>query len=364
MANVLNRWVQKYFSDPEAVILALLLLGGFFIVVYMGKMLAPLLASLVVAYLLESVVKALERAGVARMLAILLVFTAFLALLLVILFGLVPLLSSQITQLVQVKLPEFLDRGQQMLLQLPERYPNYVSESQIKDLTREMRSALGGIGQHAWSISMASISGLFILATYLVIVPVMVFFLLKDKAVIVGWVKGILPKQRRVAERVWQEMDHQIGNYVRGKVAEILIVGVVTYIAFALLGLQYASLLSALVGLSVIVPYVGVAVVTVPVAAIGFFQWGWTSDFAYLMIIHGIIQALDGNVLVPLLFSEAVNLHPVAIIAAVVVFGGLWGFWGVFFAIPLATLVSAVISAWPQSIVEETPRSDDVASDG
>ena len=81
---------------------------------------------------------------------------------------------------------------------------------------------------------------------------------------------------------------------------------------------------------------------------IAFFQWGWGSEFAYLIIAYGIIQALDGNVVVPLLFSEAVNLHPVAIIVAVLLFGGLWGFWGVFFAIPLATLVKAVLHAWPK----------------
>jgi putative permease len=60
-----------------------------------------------------------------------------------------------------------------------------------------------------------------------------------------------------------------------------------------------------------------------------------------------VIQVLDGNVLVPLLFSEAVNLHPVAIVIAVLFFGGVWGLWGVFFAIPLATMVNALLSAWP-----------------
>jgi putative permease len=72
------------------------------------------------------------------------------------------------------------------------------------------------------------------------------------------------------------------------------------------------------------------------------------------MLAYGIIQALDGNVVVPLLFSEAVNLHPVAIIVAVLVFGGLWGFWGVFFAIPLATLVMAVLHAWPSHALAES----------
>jgi putative permease len=73
----------------------------------------------------------------------------------------------------------------------------------------------------------------------------------------------------------------------------------------------------------------------------------------YVLIAYTVIQTLDGVVLVPLLFSEAVNLHPVAIIVAILFFGGLWGFWGVFFAIPLATVVKAVIAAWPRSDDED-----------
>jgi putative permease len=149
---------------------------------------------------------------------------------------------------------------------------------------------------------------------------------------------------------VWTEMNQQIANYIRGKAVEILIVGAVTYISFAVLGVNYAALLAVLVGLSVLVPYIGATVVTIPVALIGLFQWGLGNEFMVLMIVYAVIQALDGNVLVPILFSEAVNLHPVAIIAAVLIFGGLWGFWGVFFAIPLATLFKAVLYAWPRGL--------------
>jgi len=102
-----------------------------------------------------------------------------------------------------------------------------------------------------------------------------------------------------------------------------------------------------LVGLSVIIPYIGATLVTIPVVAVAFFQWGIGPSFYWVLGAYGVIQLLDGNVLVPLLFSEAVNLHPVAIIIAVLFFGGVWGVWGVFFAIPLATLVSAIVSAWP-----------------
>jgi len=111
-------------------------------------------------------------------------------------------------------------------------------------------------------------------------------------------------------------------------------------------------LLAVAVGLSVIIPYVGAAVVTLPVVLIAWFQFGASSDFWWVVGSYLLIQTLDGNVLVPLLFSEVVNLHPVAIIVAVLVFGGLWGFWGVFFAIPLATVVQAIITAWPHDNVD------------
>jgi putative permease len=155
---------------------------------------------------------------------------------------------------------------------------------------------------------------------------------------------------------VWHEVNTQIGNYVRGKIWEILLVGSVSYITFVTMGLQYSVLLATLVGLSVVIPYIGAAAVTVPIAAIAWFQWGWSTDFGYVLIAYGIIQALDGNVLVPLLFSEVVNLHPVAIIIAVLVFGGVWGFWGVFFAIPLATLVQAVMRALPRNNPPPAPE--------
>ncbi len=134
---------------------------------------------------------------------------------------------------------------------------------------------------------------------------------------------------------------------MRGKFVEILIIWITSFIAFSLMGLNYAMLLSLLVGISVIVPYVGATVVTIPVALIAFSQWGVTSEFGYLLAIYALIQFLDGNLLVPLLFSEVVNLHPIAIIVSVVFFGSLWGIWGVFFAIPLATFIQAVIKAWP-----------------
>jgi putative permease len=346
MFTIVNAWFRRYFSHPQAVLLAVLLLLGFTVLYTMGSMLAPVLASLVLAYLLEGVVCSLER-HMPRLAAVLIVFSLFSALLVFMLIVLLPLLYYQTTQFMQ-ELPKWNTYTQELLLQLPVNYPEFFSVEQIDNLNKSMRGAIGQLGQSVLSYSIASIPMLVTFLVYLVLVPLLIFFFLKDKHLLLTWFAGFLPREHTVATKLWSEMDRQMGNYVRGKVNEIIIVGAVSYVLFAWMGLNYAPLLGALVGLSVVVPYLGAAVVTVPVALVSYFQWGFGSDFIWLMVGYGVIQALDGNVLVPLLFSEAVNLHPVAIIVAVLAFGGLWGFWGVFFAIPLATLVKALLVAWPR----------------
>lgn len=107
----------------------------------------------------------------------------------------------------------------------------------------------------------------------------LVFFLLKDKQEMLRMASGILPRNRKLANKVWEEMNQQISNYIRGKVLEIVIVGTVSYITFAILDLRYSVLLAVAVGLSVLIPYIGAAAVTVPVAIVALFQWGLTRSF-------------------------------------------------------------------------------------
>ena len=187
------------------------------------------------------------------------------------------------------------------------------------------------------------------LGIYAFLVPLMVFFLLKDKRQLIDGVSRFLPRNRTLASKVWVEMQQQIANYIRGKLVEILVVTAVTYAIFLTFGLNYPLLLAVAVGFSVLVPYIGAVLVTIPVVLVAIFQFGDTHTFWYILIAFVVSQLLDGNLLVPFLFSEVVNLHPLIIIIAVLIFGGLWGFWGVFFAIPLATLVKAVVNAWPSN---------------
>ncbi len=355
MIQVINDWFRRNLSDPQAILLAILLLLSFTVLATLGEYLTPVLASLVLAYLLEGLVASItEHQQMPRIWSILIVFIGFMSLLLFTFLIIVPLLSVQLGQFV-AELPVMISKGQAILLQLPEKYPNMISAEQVTGIIATAQQKVQVSAQHALSYSLASIQALITFLVYLILVPVMIFFFLKDKDLLTRWFKSFLPQDHHSAKRLWQEMDRQMGNYVRGKIYEILIVGSASYVAFTYLGLEYAPLLAALVGLSVVVPYIGAAIVTLPVLLVAYFQWGFTEQFYWLAGAYFVIQALDGNVIVPLLFSEAVNLHPVAIIVAVLVFGGVWGFWGVFFAIPLGTLVKALITSWPQVPPEEMP---------
>jgi len=247
------------------------------------------------------------------------------------------------------QIPAMLTRGQAALTALPQQYPELFSVAQVEELIGGMRAQLTAWGQAVVASTLSGAASLITWLIYLILMPILIFFFLRDKDRILNWFIERLPRDSQLAMRVWGDVDLQIGNYIRGKFWEILIVWFASFLCFAYFGLQFSMLLAVLVGLSVLIPYVGAAVVTIPVILIAWFQWGWSGDFIYVVTIYLVIQAIDGNILVPLLFSEVVNIHPVAIIVAVLFFGGLWGVWGVFFAIPLATLVHAVIVAWPKS---------------
>ena len=345
--KMITDWFRYQFNNPQVVFLTLVLVLLFVVVVLMGNMLAPLLAAVVIAYLLEGLVGVLEKTRLPRLIAVLVVYFAFLLFVVLILFGLLPLLSQQATQFVQ-QIPSMLNVGQDVLLKLPESYPEIVSADQIGEIIVVIRTELTSWGQKLLSVSLASVMGLITILIYLILMPILIFFMMKDKEALVAWVARFAPSEHQLVGQVWSEVDRQIGNYVRGKFWEIVIVWFACVVTFSVLGLQYTMLLAVLVGLSVLIPFVGAAVVTIPVVFVAWFQWGFTGDFFVLVSAYLIIQALDGNLLVPMLFSEVNNLHPVAIIAAVLIFGGLWGVLGVFFAIPLATLVHAVINAWPR----------------
>ena len=348
MLEMLRNWYIRRLSDPQTMGLLAILLFGFLSIYFFGNLIAPLLIAIVLAYLLEMPIRFLNlRLRFPRIMATILVFGSFISIATIFFLILVPMLWNQSISLLS-DLPAMFNKLNEWLLNLPEHYPELIDYSMVDSIFNSVREKILGFGESVVKLSLTSIMNLVSLGIYAFLVPLMMFFMLKDKKELLQGVSRFLPRNRHLASKVWTEMQQQISNYIHGKLLEILIVTLITYIIFLIFGLNYPLLLAFAVGLSVLVPYIGAVLVTIPVALVALFQFGVSPTFWYIIIAFAISQLLDGNLLVPYLFSEAVNLHPLAIIISVLIFGGLWGFWGVFFAIPLATLVKAVLNALPE----------------
>jgi putative permease len=343
----ISDWFRKILPNAQSVSFTIFLIVAFVLVISLGQMLMPVFAAGVIAYLLDGVVEFGNRHKAPRVVSVILVYLLFLAFLVFLLVALLPSLYKQTMQLIE-QLPGWMTRGQILVMQLPAQYPEVITEDQLLEIMAAVRRELITWGQSMLTYSYASLVSIITVIVYLILVPLLVFFFLKDKDRILSWFEQFLPSDQYLSMQVWGEVDMQIGNYVRGKFFEVMALFIASFAVFWLMGLNYALLLAVLMGLSVIIPYVGATLVTFPVVLVAFFQWGLSDEFGYLIMAYAIVQAIDAVFLIPLLFSEVVNLHPVAIIVAILFFGGMWGFWGVFFAIPLATLVKAILNAWPR----------------
>lgn len=351
MNKTLSAWFKRYFSQPEALVLLVAFALAIIIFKTMGKVLAPVIVSVILAYLLYGMVKKLQQWRFPHILAVSVVFSLFISLLLLLFLFLLPLLWEQTVNLVS-EIPAALNHGQAWLFGLHDRFPELISTSQLRQFVTYITTYFANFGKEIVSFSLASLFGIVTVVIYLVLVPLLVFFFLRDGNIIKQWFMQFLPEKRKVLESVWYEVYGKISSYIIGKLIEIALVAVVTIVAFWILGLHYAILLGALVGLSVVIPYVGAVMVTIPVVVVGLIQWGWSESFFYLMLVYTVITIFDANILVPILFAEVMNLHPLAIILAVLLFGSLFGFWGVFFSIPLMALVNVVITSWPKENLE------------
>lgn len=346
MISYLKSVWQRHFSNPQVVILVLLL--AFFVgaILWLGKILAPVLAAVVLAYLLDGIVTQLTRRGVRRGLAAPTVFVVFLGSMLTALLLLVPLVYRQGIMLVQ-QAPTMLGELERFILTLPERFPEAFTAGQVADLAENLRAETLNATESLLRNSLALAPSAVVVVVYFIIVPFLAFFFIFDKDKILDWLTGFLPAERQLSEHVWRETNRQLANYIRGKFWEILIIGGVSYVLYLVLGLNFAVLLAVFTGLSVLVPWLGATLMVFPLALVAYFQFGLSWELSTVLGAYFVLQAFDANVLVPILFSRAVSIHPAAIIVAVLFFGGLFGFWGVFFSIPLATLVNAVLQAWP-----------------
>ena len=343
MLNFLKSFFDRYFYDDEHYAALFILSIGIVILYFIGGIIAPVLVSILIAYILNGLMSFLEEKGNSRLLALTVTLIVF-SLFYLSIFIFLPFLSRQILLLVS-DIPQIYDS---VNIFISNQLANYTIQSnQLEEIVINAFSYIPSLFQNALLQLNSGFAAVMNALLYLIIVPFLVFFLLKDRDVFLSYVKVLLPKKRDLLSKIWKDVNIQLYGYLRGKGLEMIIVSLVTGFVFSLQDVYYSIILAILVGLSVLIPYVGAILVTIPVVLIGLFQWGLDSNFYIFLISYLVIQALDGNVLMPLLLGREVKLHPVLIITAVLIFGGIWGFWGLLLAIPIATFLRAILVAWP-----------------
>lgn len=355
----LGVWISRTLNDPQILLLLIIILGLGLAITVFAHALAPILVATALAYMLEGPITRLRHAGVPHVIAVVGVFVLFLILAASLLLLAIPLVIDQAAQLLR-QLPTMVTELTSQLSRLPERFPEIISQAQAQELIDALRAEIVVRLQQAlgWFLGFAGAFGA--IATYMVLVPILAFLFLADDRKILTWLGRFLPRNRQLVDQIWRDIDDQLGKYLRGKALEILIVGVAAYAVFMLVGLDFAALLALITGLSVLVPVFGALAVTVPVAVVAWLQSAGDVGFIALAVgAYTALQMVDGNVLQPLMFGRMLKLHPAAILVAVVFFGGLFGFVGILLAVPLATVVRAVLIAWPRRNLEDLRTTAD-----
>ncbi len=332
MLDQINTLLNKVFSNEESIIFSLIILASLLILYIFGGLLTPFIVSLIFAYLLIGLSQNFIKYGLSEFVSLILSYVIFLLSGLGFLIWLIPLIFQQ-TQAFFLEVPVWLNNFRGYIENLVQSNQELISSDQISSFFTELVGRLSSISQGILDASISGIQDTVVFSIYLIMIPVLVFFFLFDKERIIKGFLLLLPKKREMLSDVWIEMDGQLSNYVWGKGIEILIVGFSAALIFGIMGLNYTALLSIIVGISVLIPYVGAFLATIPVIAVALLQFGIGFDFYVIVGLYLLLQALDGNLLVPILFSDAVKLHPVIIMLAVFVFGGIFGFWGAFFSI-------------------------------
>ncbi len=337
---------RRIFSNEETVIFFLIILSTLILFSLFVEVLTPFIISIVVAYLLVGLQKKIETYGFSQSVSSIIAFSVFIIVGAAMFTWLIPLLYVQLQSFV-LDIPRIFNEFLNFVSTIPAAFPDLVNSDQISVFFQAVSSELSSITQNIVKSSISGIQSTITVLLYIILFPILVYFFLFDRKNIIEGCLSIIPGDRAMLSQVWSEMDIQLSNYVRGKVLEIFIVGIAAAILFASFSLNYGALLAVLVGLSVLIPYVGAFSITIPIVIIGLLQFGLGTQFYLLIGLYLLLQFLDGNLLVPIIFSEAVKLHPIVIILAVFIFGSIFGFWGVFFSIPLATFIKAVWNAWP-----------------
>ena len=325
----------------------------------LGPLLAPFFLALGLSYVLYPLVLRIERRGVSRGLAIGLLALPVLALLALVALVGVPALMRQLGELIRV-VPQAIQSlvvwVERMQVELARRDFAYVDESAILARLRSLQpeavleylqARQAAIARNVWVALTGAGRGLsFVLSLlgYLVLAPVLSFYLLRDWERIQGTLRGLIPPDKRPRVIAFaQEYDRLLAGYIRGALLAASIIGTLTFLGLWIVGIPFAFLLGAMAAVFNLIPYVGLILTLIPALVVALFAGNVVVSLLKVLLVFGVVQALDGTVIGPRVVGGSVGLHHVWVILALSVAGFFWGFVGLLLAVPLAVLVKLLL---------------------
>ena len=320
------------------------LVAGVLALWVLREILLPFVAGMALAYLFDPLANRLERLGLGRMIAALVIIGAFVLIFVALILVFVPLMTSQLGAFVE-RLPTYVQRLQALAMDpnrewLRKILGDGVADAQISDLVKQGAGWISTFLKSLWSGGQALIS----IFSLIVVTPVVAFYLLYDWKDIVTTVDGWVPVQHRDTVRALaREMNETIASFVRGQTAVCLILGSYYAVSLTVAGLNFGLLIGLLSGAITFIPYVGSMTGLIVAGGVAIAQfWPEFTPIAIVLGIFFIGQFLEGYVLAPKLVGESIGLHPVWLMFALFAFGYLFGFVGLLIAVPLAAVIGVL----------------------
>lgn len=308
----------------------------------LGNVMLPFLVGGALAYFLDPVADRLERAGLSRTAATSVITLAAVLLIVLLVLAVIPTLVNQLVALVN-SAPEIAKKLQAILT---ERFPSLNDDtSAIRETLAKIAETIQSKGGALAEGVISSVMGVISAAVFILVVPVVAFYLLLDWDHMVDRVDSLLPRDHvPVVRRLATEIDTVLSAFVRGQLSVCVVLGLYYSVALMLAGLQFGLVVGAIAGMITFIPYIGAIVGGALAIGLALFQfWGDWVSIGLIAGIFGIGQFLEGNILTPKLVGSSVGLHPVWLLFALSAFGTLFGFVGMLVAVPVAASLGVLI---------------------
>lgn len=316
------------------------------ILVIFSAILTPLIIAFILFYLLNPVVSFLEDKGIPRIWGVSLLYIFVLGLIALLMIWLFPVLQEQFEDLVNA-LPALFERVTDFVTNIAQ---NFISTENQRDAFQEVLDFFRNIETNfmnylteGFSSLGSIISSVTNVVVIMFLVPVILFFFLKDGSMFInGFMEKIPPKGRRDVASILAAIDSQVGNYVKGQMLIALVNGVMMFIGFSLIGLNYSGVLAVAGGILSFVPYLGPTLTFIPAVFVALSQSLWT--VVLLIVVWIVIQFVEGNLIEPNIMGQRLNVHPISIIFILLIMGELLGLVGMLIGVPLYAIIKVLLT--------------------